>query len=301
MDTRNLPLDWSLWQVFVAVAETGSLSAAARQLGQSQPTLGRQVRRLEDETGLTLFARQPRGLDLTEHGRALLPAARRMAEASGEIRLAMAGESRDLAGTLRITASEIVAFHHLPPLLARLRAAAPEMNIVLLPTDTTENLLFREADIAIRMYRSDQLDIVTRQIGVLPIGTYAATSYLDRRGRPKGPEALLEHDLIGFERSDLILRSMRDMGLPVTRDDFALRCDDQLTYWELVRAGNGIGFAQKAVARRTPEVEELFPDLPIPPLPVWLAAHETLRRTPRVALAWRILEEGLAPILDPQG
>lgn len=297
----NLPdtLDWSLWQVFVAVADGGSLSAAARALGQSQPTIGRQIKRLEEDTGLTLFARQPRGLDLTDHGQALLPAARRMAEASGEIRLAMAGENRDLRGTLRITASEIVAFHHLPPILATLRQQAPEMQIVLLPTDSSENLLFREADIAIRMYRSDQLDIVTRQIGALPIGAYAARSYLDRRGRPETPEDLLQHDLIGYDRSDLILRGMRQMGLDVRRDDFALRCDDQLTYWELVRAGNGIGFSQVAVGDRDPGVENLFPDLAIPPLPVWLAAHEAVRRTPRVDLAWRLLEQGLAPILAP--
>lgn len=290
-------LDWSLWQAFVAVAEGGSLSAAALRLGLSQPTLGRQIRKLEEETGLSLFSRQPRGFDLTDHGRALLPAARRMAQASGEIALAMAGEDRGLTGTLRITASEIVAFHHLPPVLSRLRRDAPEMNIVLLPTDTSENLLFREADIAIRMYRSDQLDIVTRRIGGLAIGAFAAQAYLDRKGRPTDPEDLRHHDLIGFDRSDLILRSMREMGMPIGREDFALRCDDQVTYWELVRAGCGIGFGQRAVAARAPGIVDLFPDLPIPPLPVYLAAHETVRRTPRVALAWRVLEEELAPIL----
>lgn len=303
MEKRTNTLDWSLWQVFVAVADTGSLSAAARRLGQSQPTIGRQVRRLEEDTGLDLFLRQPRGLDLTEHGRALLPAARRMAEASGEIALTMAGEDRGMAGTLRITASEIVAFHHLPPILARLRAEAPQMNIVLIPTDTSENLLFREADIAIRMYRPDQLDIVTRPLGGLAVGAFAAQSYLDRRGRPETQADLIDHDLIGFDRSDLILRGMREMGLHMDRDDFALRCDDQVTYWELIRAGAGIGFGQIAVARKSPEVVRLFPDLAIPPLPVFLAAHEAVRRTPRVALAWRILEEDLAPLLTdmPRG
>lgn len=297
MDKDPETLDWSLWQAFAAVAETGSLSGAAKRLGQSQPTLGRQIRRLEEVTGLTLFARQPRGLDLTDHGRALLPAAQRMARASGEIALAMAGEDRGLTGTLRITASEIVAFHHLPPILARLRRDAPEMNIVLLPTDTSENLLFREADIAIRMYRPDQLDIVTRRLGGLSIGAFAAQSYIDRNGRPAAVSDLIRHDLIGFDRSDLILRSMRQMGMQIQREDFALRCDDQVTYWELVRAGCGIGFGQHAVARQSPDVIDLFSGLPIPPLPVYLAAHETVRRTPRVALAWNVLEEELAPIL----
>ena len=290
-------LDWSLLQAFVAVAETGSLSGAARQLNQSQPTLGRQIKRLEEETGLELFLRRPRGFDLTPHGQALLPAARRMAEAMAEITLAAAGEDRGLTGTLRITASEIVAFHHLPPVLSRLRREAPEMEIVLLPTDSSENLLFREADIAVRMYRSDQLDIVTRQIGSLAIGAFASKTYLDRKGRPEGAGDLRRHDLIGFDRSDLILRAMTAAGIAMRREDFVIRCDDQVTYWELVRAGCGIGFGQTSVAARTPGVEQVFPEFPIAPLPVFLAAHETLRKTPRVALAWRVLEEELAPLL----
>ncbi|WP_407491777.1 LysR family transcriptional regulator [Pseudooceanicola sp. MF1-13] len=292
-------LDWTLVQSFLAVADTGSLSGAARQLDQSQPTLGRQIKRLEDALGLDLFHRQPRGLTLTEQGEAILPAARRMAAALGDIALTAAGEDRGLSGTLRITASLIVSHFHLPEIIADLRAAAPEMAIELLPSDTSENLLFREADIAVRMYRSEQLDVVTRQIGWMPIGAYAAPEYLARKGEPKSPQDLMTHDVVGFDRSDLILRSMRDMGLPMTRDHFAVRCDDQVTYWELVRAGCGIGFGQRPVGDADPGVVRIFNDMPIPSLPVWLAAHDAMRRTPRVALAWDHLERGLAPILQP--
>jgi DNA-binding transcriptional LysR family regulator len=298
MDDLLKSLDWALIQSFLAVAETGSLSAAARQLDLSQPTLGRQVRKLEQALQLDLFHRQPRGLELTEQGQLILPAARRMAEALGEIAISAAGEDRGLGGTLRITASRLVAHHHLPPILASLRRAAPEMAIEVLPSDTAENLLFREADIAVRMYRSEQLDVVTRQIGWLPIGAFASRDYVARHGLPDTPEALLTHDMIGFDRSDLILRSFRDMGLPVTLDHFVIRCDDQVAYWEFVRAGCGIGFGQLPVAARDPEIVPVFPGLDIPPLPVWLAAHDTMRRTPRVALAWAHLERELAPILS---
>lgn len=290
-------LDWSLIQAFVAVAGTGSLSAAARALDQSQPTLGRQIKRLEAATGLDLFHRQPRGLILTEQGEALLPAARRMAEGFGALTLATAGMGDGLTGTLRITASEIVAFHHLPPVLSRIREAAPGLEIVLLPSDTTENLLFRDADIAVRMYRPDQQEIVTRCLGALAVGAYAAQDYLDRRGQPQTVADLSAHDVIGFDRSDLILRAMRDMGLEAERGSFALRCDDQVTYWQMVRAGCGIGFGQQSIGEFDPRVTRVLPDLDIPALPVWLAAHEALRRTPRVALAWEMLEQGLAPIL----
>lgn len=291
-------LDWTLIQSFLAVADTGSLSGAARQLEQSQPTLGRQIKRLEEALALDLFQRQPRGLTLTEQGQAILPAARRMAQAMGDIALTAAGEDRGLAGTLRITASRMVAHHHLPRIVARLRHAAPEMAVEILPSDTAENLLFREADIAVRMYRTEQLDVITRQIGTLPIGTFATRAYLDRHGTPATPEDLLTHDLIGLDRSDLILRAMRSMGLPVTRDHFAVRCDDQVAYWEFVRAGCGIGFGQVPIAMADADIVPIFPDLAIPALPVWLAAQETMRRTPRVALAWTMLEQGLRPILN---
>ncbi|MGI3170278.1 LysR family transcriptional regulator [Pseudooceanicola sp. C21-150M6] len=297
MDSHLDRLDWSLLQIFLAVAEEGSLSAAARRLGLSQPTLGRQIKQLEAHSGLELFVRQPRGLVLTPQGQAILPAAQRMADAMAEVRLAAAGRDNGLRGTLRITASHIVAHHHLPPLITRLREKAPEMDIVLIPSDSSENLLYREADIAVRMYRSEQLDIVTRRLGALEIGAFAAKSYLDRRGRPQSMQDLAGHDLIGFDTSDLILRGMRGAGLTLTREDFAIRCDDQVTYWQLLRSGCGIGFGQRAVAASEPLVEPILPDVPVPPLDVWLAAHEAMRRNPRVALAWSVLEEGLAPLL----
>lgn len=299
MDNRLKALDWTLIQSFLAVADTGSLSAAARQLDQSQPTLGRQIKRLEDALDLDLFHRQPRGLSLTEQGQAILPAARRMAEAMGDIALTAAGEDRGLNGTLRITASQIVSHFHLPRIIADLRRAAPEMAVELLPSDTSENLLFREADIAVRMYSSEQLDVITRQIGWMPLAAYATPEYLDRRGVPRRAEDLMRHDIVGFDRSDLILRTMRAMGLPMTRDHFAVRCDDQVTYWQLVASGCGIGFGQKPVGDTDPTVVQVLEGLTIPPLPVWLAAHDTMRRTPRVALGWRYLERGLAPLLQP--
>lgn len=291
-------LDWSLIQSFVAVAETGSLSAASRRLDQSQPTIGRQIKRLEQTLRLDLFHRQPRGLILTEQGQAVLPAARRMASAMGEIALTAAGHDSELAGTLRITASEIVAFHHLPTIIGKMRRAVPEMAIELMPSDSSENLLFREADIAVRMYRTQQLDVITKQIGWMPMGVFATRTYLAENGSPKSPADLLNHDLVGFDRSDLILRSMREMGLPVTRDNFGVRCDDQVTYWQLIRSGCGIGFGQRPVGLADPDIVELFPDMAIPRLPVWLAAHETMRRTARVALGWDYLEQGLKPLLS---
>lgn len=297
MDAGLAKLDWSLVQTFLAVAESGSLSEAARQLGMSQPTAGRQIRQIETTLALELFQRQPRGLSLTDAGAALLPHARRMAEGMQGFNLAAAGRSETLSGPVRVTASVFTAQHHLPLILARLRAEEPQISIDLVPTDRSENLLYREADIAVRMYRSEQLDIVTRHLGEIELGLYAAKSYIARRGEPKTFEAFLSHDLVGYDRSDLILKGLRDAGVDAQRDWFATRTDHHGVYWELIRAGCGIGFARCNVGDSDPLVLRVLPDMPLPRLPLWLAAHEAVRNTPRIRRVWDALAEGLMPIV----
>lgn len=300
MDSPRLPLDWSLVQVFLAVADTGSLSAAARRLGSSQPTVGRQVHEMEDRLGTALFRRQPRGMALTDAGQALLAPARAMQAAAGQLALAAAGEADQLAGPVRITASVFMAHHVLPPILARLRQQEPRIAIDLVASDSTDNLLFREADIAVRMYRPEQLDIVTRHLCDVPLGLFAATAYLDRVGRPRDLDALSQLDFVGLDASDLMIREMRKVGWQVDRDWFKVRCDHQTSYWQLVRAGCGVGFCQRPTALVDPVVEEIPLPLPIPALPVWLAAQDRMRRTPRVRRVWDHLARHLPPALsDP--
>lgn len=293
-------LDWTLTRSFLAVAETGSLSAAARQLHLSQPTLGRHIAELEAALGLPLFTRQPRGLAPTEAASALLPHARTMRDAAANLALAAAGRDADLRGTVRITASRIVAFHILPPMLASLRAAHPGIEVELVPTDTTENLHFREADIALRMYRPTQENVVTRHLTDLPTALYAAHDQIARQGLPTGPDDLLAMDFVGFDRSDLIIRMMAQMGIKRRREDFPIRCDDQLVYWQMVRAGLGIGGMQSMVGDADPAVTRIAPFIPMPALPVWLTAPEALRQTPRIravldhlAMAFRALPNTL--------
>ncbi|HSG56605.1 MAG TPA: LysR family transcriptional regulator [Paracoccaceae bacterium] len=291
-------LDWSLVPAFLAVAETGSLSAAARKLGTSQPTLGRQIRQIETSLDLTLFARRPRGLDLTDSGAALLPHARQMAEAMTALALTAAGQTADVRGTVRLTASAVVAHYALPPIIAHIRRAEPLIQIELVASDSSDNLLFREADIAVRMYRSTQLDIITRHLGDLRLGVFASRTYLERRGWPRQAKDLLDHDLIGYDRNDLILRHMRALGWPATREMFAIRCDSQTTYMALIQAGCGIGFAQVGIMGKDPEMVELQLGLDLPHLPVWLAAPQAMRNTPRIARVWNLLADGLAPQLS---
>lgn len=291
-------LDWTLIETFVTVADTGSFSAAARALRSSQPTVGRQIRQMEEALALTLFDRHSKGLSLTPEGAALLEPARTMRRAARQLELAAAGRSGDMAGTVRITASVFTAHHLLPPIIARLRREVPELQIELAPSDASDNLLFREADIAVRMYRSEQLDIVTQHLGDAPMGVYASRAYLDHAGHPESMEELSKLDFVGYDRSELIIRGMRQAGWDVDRDWFSTRCDLQSVYFELVLAGCGVGFAQCNVACRYPDLVRLVPDLPLPGLPLWLAAHQTLRKTPRIALVWDRLRDGLRPFVS---
>lgn len=293
MDKSLSIRDWSLLQSFLAVAETGSLSAAARHLGRSQPTVGRQIHALEQELDTVLFERHARGFRLSVTGAAMVPMAEQMRDAIHAMSLTAAGAASRLEGTVRLTASVFMSHMVLPPIIARLRQLEPAIQIDLVPTDGTENLLFHEADIALRMYRPEQLDIVATHIGDLELGVFAATAYLDRVGRPTNAEDMMALDLVGYDTNDLIIRSMRDMGWPITRDGFAVRCDDQAAYWHLVRAGCGVGFSQVEVGRADPSVEELDFGLAIPKLPMWLATHQAMRQTPRVRRIWTLLAQCL--------
>lgn len=285
-------------QAFLAVADHGSLSAAARHLGTSQPTLGRQIKTLETQLGAELFYRQPRGFALTKTGADLVAPARDMRNAMQQIALSAAGQQARLDGTVRITASVATSAMHLPRIIARIRMLEPEIAIELVPSDDSRNLLYREADIAVRMYRPTQLDLVTQHLGDIPLGIFAAHSYLSQRGVPRSFADLPQHDFVGYDTNRQIIDGFADMGMPVRRDRFKVRVDDHITYWELVRAGCGIGFAQADIGRNDPLIAEIKMDMDLPVLPIWLTAHAAMRQTPRIRRVWDLLAEGLKPLVS---
>ncbi|MDE0590852.1 LysR family transcriptional regulator [Halocynthiibacter sp. C4] len=295
-DKAFASIDWTLIQSFVAVAECGSLTAAAQRLRASQPTIGRHISQIESSLGVVLFSRVHRGVELTAEGEALLPAARDMQAAAARLSLAAAGQTQNLSGVVRITASVFVSHYILPPLLAELRAMEPDIEIELHASDSTDNLLFHEADIALRMYRPEQLDTITRHICDFDVGIYAAKTYLARRGVPQDRDALMAHDWVGYDRNDLMIKGMRAVGWTVDRSFFKIRCDNQSAYWQLVQAGCGVGVALKCVAQHCAEVEQILPEVEVPPLPVWLTAPEALRKSPRIRRVFDFLAEKLVDV-----
>ncbi len=227
----------------------------------------------------------------------LLGAAGKMAEASARLATLAAGRDMALSGTVRITASVVVSNGLLPGIIARLRQAEPDIEIELVPSDTIENLIFREADIAIRMFRPTQLDNVTRKLGDSPMALYASGEILSQFGQPANPDDLRRFPFVGFDRSDMILRLAQGWGLQVGKGSFGVRCDDQAAYWNLVCAGCGIGGMQTVVGDAEPRVRRLDFQPGLPSLPVWLAAHEAMQKSPRVWRVWDFLADAVSSSL----
>ena len=215
--------DWNLLRSFVAVAEDGSLSAAARSLGLSQPTVGRHVTQLEDGVGASLFARHPRGLVLTERGTSLYDAARQVRDGVNRFERQAAGLGQGLEGTVRISASEVVATWVLPRMLAGIRRRWPRIDLEIIADNSPANLLRRDADVAVRMFRPEQQELVARKIADAEIGLYASPDYLETWGRPTGFADLEQHTFVGFDRDDLALRALRQLGVNLRREDFSVR------------------------------------------------------------------------------
>jgi DNA-binding transcriptional LysR family regulator len=290
--------DWRLVRSFLAALDSGSLLGAARTLRSTQPTVGRHVAELEAQLGVLLFERTGRGLLPTPMALRLAEPARAMETAADQLARSVSGAEAGVSGTVRITASQPVACVLMPPVLAQMRQALPEIQVELVSSNEVSNLLRREADIALRMVRPTQSSLVARRIGAVPLGPYAHRDYLKRRGTPRKLADLLQHELIGGDRDQAVLRGFASFGHPVTPQAFALRTDDLMAAWEAVRAGLGVGFIADFVARTDPAVMALpLPMLKIPPLPVWLTVHREIRTSKRIRAVYDFLTQAVPEAL----
>jgi DNA-binding transcriptional LysR family regulator len=284
--------DWDLYRAFLAVLDTGSLSGAARALGLTQPTVGRQIEALEASLGAVLFTRSPGGLRATEAALALQPHAQAMASAAEALLRTASGEADQVRGVVRVTASHIVGAEILPPILTRFHETHPDVIIELDLSDRQEDLLRRDADIAVRMARPTQGALTARRVGSVPVGLFAHRRYLERHGAPAGLEPGLAG--IGFDRNVQMLAALRDMQLPLTREHFAFRSDNDLAQLAALRAGFGIGGCQYGIARRDPDLIPVLTDAFRFDMEVWVAMHEDLKSSLRMRLMFDALVDGMA-------
>lgn len=285
--------DWNRARAFLATAEEGSLSAAARALGTTQPTVGRQVSALEHELGVTLFERVGTSLELTASGLELLEHVRGMGDAATRISLTATGQSTSVVGSVAITASEAIAAYLLPPIVGRLRVDHPGIEIEIVASNQASDLHRREADIAIRNFRSTQPDLVARKIKDGAARFYAAPGYLARIGGVRSIKDLSRAELFAFDRSSVMIDGLRALGVEVTRQQFPVVTGNHLVQWELCKAGVGVCVMMEEVGDAEPRVRRVHKDLPPLPVPIWLTCHRELRTSRRIRLVFDRLAEAL--------
>jgi len=293
MDWRTIDFDWNRTRAFLVTAEEGSFSAAARALGSTQPTVGRQVAALEAELGVTLFERVGPRLELTDSGLELLEHARSMAEAALRVSRSAAGQSASVEGEVVVTASEAISALLLPPVITQLRQAHPGIRIELVASNEVRDLHRREADIAIRNLRPTRPDLFGRRLRDVDAGLYAAPAWLARAGPIRTLADLSKADFLAFGHGPEMIQGLAAAGVTVTQANFPLVVPSHLVQWALCREGAGLCFMMAEVGDREPGVVRVLPELAIP-VQTWLVCHRELRTSRRLRIVWDALSEALA-------
>ncbi|MEM6276561.1 MAG: LysR family transcriptional regulator [Pseudomonadota bacterium] len=286
MKWQSFEFDWNHARAFLATAEEGSLSAAARALGQTQPTLGRQVSALEEELGIVLFERVGRGLALTPAGESLRSHIAEMREAAERVSLTAAGLSDDVSGRVAITASDIYSVFLLPTMLKGLRLSAPKLRIDIVAANDLRDIQRREADIAIRHVRPEEPDLFARKIADGQGFFYGSSEYLDREGRPQSVEDLKRHRLIAFGEPKQSIDYLDNLGVALTEDQFEITSENGLVCWEFAQRGYGLFIMDDLIARATPGMERVLPEAPSIRFPVWLTTHRELQTSRKIRLVF---------------
>jgi len=287
-------MNWDLCRSFLAVLDEGSLSAAARTLGLTQPTLARHLEQLEADLKTTLFTRSQRGLAPTDAALALAPHARAMASAAAAMARVASAEAEAIEGAVRITASEVVGAEVLPAMLRNLRALHPKLAFEIVATNVSTDLLRRDADIAVRMTPPKQEALIAKHVGAVRLGVFAHRAYLERYGTPSSLSDSEGHALIGFDNETIGVQAARAIGLTLERSQFAYRTDNDLAQLNAIRAGCGIGICQVGLAMRDPNLVRLFADTFAFPLETWITMHEDLRRSPRMRAVFDFLVDAMS-------
>ncbi|MTI19068.1 LysR family transcriptional regulator [Rhodobacteraceae bacterium RKSG542] len=297
MEWKNIGFDWNHARAFYVTAEQGSLSAASRALGLTQPTLGRQVTALEEELGVTLFARIGNKLQLTPAGQELLGHLKQMAEAAARFSISAAGTTETLDGKVTISASEVYAFHLLPPIIKSLRESYPNMEFEIIASNALSDIRKREADIAIRNARPSDPELIARNIGEDEAYLYASPAYLQRAGTPQTPEDLQQATMIGFDNVEILLKGLNDFGLPVTRESFKVLSASHLIQWQMIKNGAGIGVMTKLLGDSEPQVTRVLEEFTSIRYPIWLVTHRDLKTTRRYRLVFDHLVKSLKALI----
>lgn len=286
-------LDWNLLRAFACVVELGSLTRAANHLGLSQPTLSRQIAALETQLGAPLFERIGRSLRPTELAQALQESAQRMQAAVAALGSVHGPQPGPLDGTVRLSASAVLATYVLPGVVARLAQQHAGIEIELVAGQQPELQLRREPDLSLLLGKPTQGAVISRFLGEWPMGLYAHRDYLARVGGTIDPARLHSYRWVGLDVNMQMVEGFRAAGHDIDRHFFHFRTDNHVVGVEAVRAGVGIGVLSQPVAQTDPNLVRVLPSQPMPLLPVWLEAHRDLRGANRLRLVFDFIAEEL--------
>lgn len=294
---RTIQFDWNHAMAFLVTAEEGSLSAAGRALGIAQPTVGRQIAALEQELNVVLFNRVGKQLVLTQIGLEVVAYVRQMSEAASRFSLAVNGQSQELAGEVCISATDSFAALGLPPIIKKIRARYPRINIKVIASNELSNLGQGEADIAIRNIQPTQPDLIAKKMGNVAARLYGASEYLNKLGRPITLATLNNAEFAWFERSDESIIPLCSLGLSIKPDNITVVSDNHLVQWENIKLGIALGMMIEAVGDNEPLVERVLPNDKVLLFPVWLVANQQLRSSKRIRAVFDVLTETLAELV----
>lgn len=278
--------DWSDYLVCLAVSEAGSLTAAAHELGVSQPTVTRRLQALEKRFGEPLFEREHGVSRLTPLGQKVVAHAARMREEASAIQRAAIAQDQSLSGLVVISASEGIGADWLPRALVSFQRANPNIGIEISIKNHPANLADREADIALRWNGpGTQQSLVGRRGATVGAGLYASIDYLDTFGRPTHVDELADHAGVGWSIGDYFGWPGTETGSPVLPKRISFKANSPASHVKGLEAGFGVGVTSHRLARRSPELERILPDFHSS-LDLWIVAHETVRRSARVRAAF---------------
>jgi DNA-binding transcriptional LysR family regulator len=285
--------DWNLLRSFLAIYETGTLTEAARRLNTTQPSMGRHLRELEELLAETLFVRLPGKLKPNERAHALFEATLPMHQAVRDAARIFTDNHERIVGVVRLAVSEAYGYYVVPRLLAPLLREQPELEIELAVSNRSDNLLRRDADIAVRHFRPQQDDLIARKVGETEFGLFAHEDYIARFGEPTSftpPEGAV---LAGFDREPMPLAQVLRGPVPDSPLRFRWRSDSMMSLHAAVECGAAIGMYFVDIAAERPGLRRVLADRVGLKQEVWLCAHNELRRSRRMRYVWDELGEAL--------
>ena len=287
--------NWDDLRVFLAVARAGSLSGAARSLGVNHSTVFRRIAGFEETLGVRLFERLPTGYALTPAGEETLGIVERIEADVTTLDRTVTGQDLRLSGTVRITATDMLAFWLLPDHLRRIRKDYPGIELEIVVGNETLNLSRRETDIALRIGNTPPETLVGGRGGRLDFAIYGAPDYCAAH---TGAD-LAQHDWIGFDSAHTPLTRQFERFLPGVRP--AVRSNSVACAVRLAKTGLGLAVLPCAIADLKPDLIRVA-ELPDSfSLDVWLLTHEDLRHTARIRAVMEFLTPALAESLKGIG